>query len=110
MLGASTNPAVNVYRVMFDAGARTAWHVHSGAQLLVVLEGECALLTLNQGLQIVSAGGVATIQPGEKHWHGAPPNTPMTHLAINVNATTKWLELVSDEEYYSSCSEFFAGN
>jgi len=107
-LGAATNPEVNIYRVMFDAGARTAWHVHSGAQLLVVLEGECALLTLSQGFQIISAGDVVVIPPGEKHWHGAPPHAPMTHLAINVNVTTKWLELVTDEDYESSCSEFSA--
>jgi 4-carboxymuconolactone decarboxylase len=110
MLGFATNPEVNVYRVMFDAGARTAWHIHSGMQLLVVLEGECALLTLSEGFQIIATGGVAVIPPGEKHWHGALPLTPMTHLAINVNATTEWLELATDEDYDSSCSKFSAGS
>ncbi|SVA77691.1 uncharacterized protein METZ01_LOCUS130545 [marine metagenome] len=110
MLGAATNPEVNVYRVMFDPGARTAWHIHSGAQLLAILEGECVLLTLSKGFQIITTGGVAVIPAGEKHWHGALPLTPMTHLAINVNATTKWLELVSDKDYDSSCSKFFAGS
>ena len=109
MLGVATNPEVNVYRVMFDAGARTAWHVHSGTQLLVVLEGECALLTLSQGFQIIATGGVAVIPPGEKHWHGALLHTPMTHLAINVNVTTEWLELVADEDYDLSCSKSSAG-
>ena len=103
-LGVATNPEVNVYRVMFEAGARTAWHVHSGTQLLVVLEGECALLTLSQGFQVISAGGVAVIPTDEKHWHGAPPHTAMTHLAINLNVTTQWLELVADEDYLTSCS------
>ena len=64
MLGAATNPEVNVYRVMFDPGARTAWHIHSGAQLLAILEGECVLLTLSKGFQIITTGGVAVIPAG----------------------------------------------
>ena len=107
MLGVATNPEVNVYRVIFAAHARTAWHVHSGTQLLVVLEGECLLVMHGQGIQVISAGGAGVIPPGEKHWHGAPPLTQMTHLAINVNATTKWLELVTDKDYGLYTSDFF---
>ena len=107
MLGVATNPEVNVYRVIFAAHARTAWHVHSGTQLLVVLEGECLLVMHGQGIQVISAGGAVVIPPGEKHWHGGPPLTQMTHLAINVNATTKWLELVTDKDYGLYTSEFF---
>ena len=107
MLGVATNPEVNVYRVIFAAHARTAWHVHSGTQLLVVLEGECLLVMHGQGIQVISAGGAVVIPPGEKHWHGAPPLTQMTHLAINGNATTKWLELVTDKDYGLYTSEFF---
>ena len=35
------------------------------------------------------------IEPGEKHWHGAG-SAKITHLAINLNATTRWLEPVED--------------
>src|SRR5262245_12238025 len=40
---AATDPPTNVkmFRVEFAAGTRTAWHTHSGAQVLVVLEGRC---------------------------------------------------------------------
>ena len=106
MLGVATNPEVNVYRVEFEAHARTAWHVHSGTQLLVALEGECLLKMHGQGLQVISTGDVAVIPAGEKHWHGAPPLKSMTHLAINVNATTEWLELVADEDYAEYISVF----
>ncbi len=34
------------------------------------------------------------IPPGEKHWHGAAPGSTGTHLAVNVNAVTEWLEEV----------------
>jgi len=103
MLGAATNPEINIYRVMFDARARTAWHIHSGRQLLVVLEGDCVLMRRSSGRLLnwerIPTGGVAVIPAGEEHSHGAPADTPMTHLAINVNATTEWLELVTDDEY-----------
>jgi hypothetical protein len=40
--------------------------------------------------------------PGEKHWHGDTPTTPMTHSAIVElldGRSTDWMEKVSDEEY-----------
>ena len=47
----------------------------------------------------VTAGDTVSIAAGEKHWHGASPDTAMTHVAINLDATTEWLEPVTDEEY-----------
>ena len=40
--------------------------------------------------------------PGEKHWHGAAPDTAMTHIAIQEELNGKvvdWLEKVTDEQY-----------
>ena len=37
----SEQPAVNMYRVAFEPSARTAWHAHSGVQLLLIIEGRC---------------------------------------------------------------------
>ena len=93
------SPAVNAYRVTFRAGARTAWHVHSGPQILLVVEGRCRLQKEGEPVQEVAAGGVACIEPGEKHWHGAAPDEPMTHVALNVDAATTWLAKVSDADY-----------
>jgi quercetin dioxygenase-like cupin family protein len=47
----------------------------------------------------VSAGDTVMIGPGEKHWHGAAPGGIGTHLAVNVDAATDWLEPVSDAQY-----------
>jgi quercetin dioxygenase-like cupin family protein len=49
--------------------------------------------------QDVGVGDAVVIPPGEKHWHGAVPGERAVHLAVNVNATTEWLEPVSDEQY-----------
>ena len=39
MNGVSDAPPANVYRVAFEARARTHWHAHSGPQLLQIVEG-----------------------------------------------------------------------
>ncbi len=37
---------------------------------------------------------------GERHWHGAAPDSPMMHLSITYGGATEWdAEKVSDEDY-----------
>jgi quercetin dioxygenase-like cupin family protein len=90
---------VVVYRVEFESGGRTNWHVHSGAQWLLIVEGRVRIQQWGKRPQEVVAGDAVAIAPGEKHWHGAAPGSRGVHLAVNVNATTEWLEPVSDEQY-----------
>ena len=51
------------------------------------------------GYQDLEAGDAVVVAPGERHWHGAVPGSEGTHIAVNVNVATTWLEPVSDEEY-----------
>lgn len=97
-------PPINAYRVRFDPGARTDWHRHTGPQLLFVTEGRCRVQKAGEATQEVTAGGIVSIAPGEVHWHGATPDGPMTHLALNVAASTDWLDKVTDEQYGSGGS------
>jgi quercetin dioxygenase-like cupin family protein len=90
---------VVVYHVEFEAGARTNWHSHSGAQWLLIIEGCIRIQKWGEVPREAATGDVVMIAPGEKHWHGAAPGERGVHLAVNVNATTEWLEPVSDEEY-----------
>ena len=83
----------------FEAGVRTAWHSHSGPQLLLIIGGQCRLQTEGGPIQEVTNGGVVCIAAREKHWHGATPGAPMTHVAININVTTEWLEKVTNAQY-----------
>jgi quercetin dioxygenase-like cupin family protein len=99
MNGVCDDPSINVYRVEFESAARTHWHSHTGPQLLLVIEGRCRFQKEGAPIQEVSAGGAISIAPGEKHWHGATPNGRMVHLALNVNATTDWVEKVPDAQY-----------
>jgi quercetin dioxygenase-like cupin family protein len=98
---AATDPPTNVkmFRVEFAAGARTNWHTHSGVQVLVVLEGRCRFQHEGGPVEEAGSGEVIQILAGEKHWHGAAPDAPMVHLAVNIDAETDWLEAVTEEKY-----------
>ena len=50
----------------------------------------------------IRAGDTVWIAPGEKHWHGAGPDTNMVHIALqeSLDGThVTWLEHVTDEQY-----------
>jgi quercetin dioxygenase-like cupin family protein len=90
---------IKVFRVEFEPAARTHWHVHSGPQVLVVLEGVCRVASRGGRVEEVRPGESVIIDTGEKHWHGAAPGSRMVHLAINVRTETSWLEPVSDDDF-----------
>jgi quercetin dioxygenase-like cupin family protein len=93
---------VIVYLVDFDPGGRTNWHTHTAPQLLLVLDGRGLVQKWGGPVRKISAGDAITIEPNEKHWHGAGPEGKMSHFAVNLNLTTQWLEPVSDDQYRAS--------
>jgi quercetin dioxygenase-like cupin family protein len=99
LASAEDGASVHVYRVEFPSGARTNWHTHSGPQWLLIVEGRIRVQRWGERPQDVNAGDAVVFAPGEKHWHGAVPGTSGTHIAVNINATTTWLEAVAESEY-----------
>jgi quercetin dioxygenase-like cupin family protein len=99
MTDAAAHPQTHVYRVAFEAGARTNWHTHTGPQLLQILDGTCRFQKDGEPVREAVAGDLVSFDPGERHWHGAGPGEPMTHAAINIDATTNWFESVTDTQY-----------
>ena len=95
---------VHVYRVEFDPGGRTNWHSHSGAQWLLVIEGSIRVQSWQQPAYELRAGDAVVVAPGEKHWHGAPPDARGVHIAVNIDFETTWLEPVDDAEYRANIS------
>lgn len=88
--------------VSFEAGARTAWHIHPRGQVLIVTEGVGRVQRSGAPAEEIRPGDVVRIPPGVKHWHGAAPTSAMTHIAIVEHldgGSTEWLEPVSDEQY-----------
>jgi quercetin dioxygenase-like cupin family protein len=88
--------------VSFAPGARTAWHTHPLGQTLVVTAGRGRAQRAGGAIEEIRPGDVVWFPPGEKHWHGAAPDSPMTHIAIQETEDGKavdWLEHVSDAAY-----------
>ena len=101
----ATDPARTAgNRVTFEPGARTAWHSHPLGQTLIVTFGCGRVQREGCPVEIIRPGDVVWIAPGEKHWHGAGPDTAMTHVAIQESLDGKaadWMEHVSDEQYFA---------
>jgi quercetin dioxygenase-like cupin family protein len=88
--------------VTFEPGARTAWHTHPLGQTLIVTAGFGRVQRWGGPVEDIRPGDVVWFEPGEKHWHGASPQTALTHTAIQERLDGKaveWLEQVSDEQY-----------
>lgn len=88
--------------VTFEPGARTNWHKHPGGQILLVTEGKGYYQEKGKPAQFISKGDVIRIPPDTEHWHGAAPDSGLTHIAINPKTdkgTVVWLLPVRDEEY-----------
>jgi quercetin dioxygenase-like cupin family protein len=93
-----------VAKVRFAPGARTAWHSHGRGQYLHVTEGIGRFGTRDGDIIEVHPGQTIYTPPGEEHFHSAPEDTFMEHLAIieaadDPAATTTWLEHITEAEY-----------
>jgi quercetin dioxygenase-like cupin family protein len=88
--------------VTFEPGARTNWHTHPAGQTLIITAGCGRVQSWGAAVETVRPGDVIWFSAGEKHWHGAGPDTAMTHLAIVEpldGKTADWLEKVTDVQY-----------
>lgn len=102
VLDATPSSPVSAALVSFDKGARAAWHTHPRGQRLVVTSGVGRAQQWGRAPQEIRAGDVVVIPAGVKHWHGAAPSTPMSHIAMQEavdGQNVVWLEKVTDAQY-----------
>ena len=90
---------LGIHMVSFEPGARTYWHSHEYGQLLYVVSGRGR--TQSQGGEVVqmASGDFVSVDAGEVHWHGAAPDAPLVHVAVNAGGGPDWGEAVTDAEY-----------
>lgn len=99
-----SSPVSSHYRgamVEFEPGAKTAWHTHPKGQTLIIISGKGMVQSEGNEVQRMLPGNVITIPPSVRHWHGAAPDSSMSHIAISTpdnGETVTWMELVSDDK------------
>ncbi len=89
--------------VTFQPGARTNWHTHPLGQTLYVVSGRGRAQTEGEAMFEFGPGDVLWIPPGERHWHGAAPDSEMTHVAMQEaldGSHIDWAEPVTDSLYH----------
>ena len=88
--------------VNFEPGARSAWHSHPAGQHIVVTAGVGRTQVWGGPVVEIREGDTLWCPPGVRHWHGAAPDTAMTHLVVTGSLdgeNVEWQEKVSDEQY-----------
>lgn len=99
--------------VTFEPGARSAWHTHPKGQHIIVTQGVGLTQEWGKPVQTIKPGDVIWCPPGVKHWHGAAPQTAMTHLVVTgqdeEGNNVTWMEKVSDEQYSGHTGEITGG-
>lgn len=70
--------------VNFSVGATTGWHVHDCDQILVVTAGKGIVASETEQREI-TVGDVVQIKAGERHWHGATAESPMSHITVTTS-------------------------
>lgn len=102
IISAADPARVAAANVTFEPGARTTWHTHPLGQTIIVTAGFGRAQREGGPIEEIRPGDVVWFEPGEKHWHGAGPDTAMTHIAIQEKlngSPVDWLEPVTDADY-----------
>lgn len=89
--------------VTFQPGARTAWHLHSAGQHMIVTSGVGLTGTRDGRIIEMEEGDAVWCPPEIDHWHGATPDSPMTHLVltgVSESGGVVWKEKVTDSQYH----------
>ncbi len=77
--------------VNFGKGIRNKFHAHDGDQVLIISGGKGFVATEKEK-KTVMPGEIVFFPAGEKHWHGATPDSEFSHIVI-TKAGTKFTQL-----------------
>jgi quercetin dioxygenase-like cupin family protein len=77
----SDSKDLSVGIVNFGRGVRNKFHSHDGDQVLIISAGKGIVATETEK-RIVTVGEVVVFPAGEKHWHGALPDSEFSHIVI----------------------------
>ncbi|WP_129658320.1 cupin domain-containing protein [Rothia uropygialis] len=104
--GGSGPGTATLAAVRFSPSARSAWRCHENGQTLRVTEGTGIVQSRDGQTIVIRPGDTVETPPGVWHWHGALPDSFMSHLAVSVaGSEVEWGEHVSDDDYAATTAE-----
>ena len=86
-------------RLKYEAGARSYWHVHDGALVLMIEQGRGRYQLRGQPIREFGPNEPVVLPANVPHWHGAAPKEGLTWVVLSIGKGVKWMEPVSDAEY-----------
>ena len=86
-------------RLRYDAGARSYWHVHDGALVLLIEQGRGRYQIKGQPIREFGPGEAIVLPANIPHWHGASAKEGLTWVVLSVGRNVKWMEPVGEDEY-----------
>jgi quercetin dioxygenase-like cupin family protein len=77
-------------QINFAKGVRNKFHTHTNDQVLIVTAGKGICATTEEEVTVFP-GDVILFPAGEKHWHGATPDSAFSHIFVTGpdNKTTQ---------------------
>jgi quercetin dioxygenase-like cupin family protein len=86
-------------RRRFEAGARSAWHIHPAGQLIFIEEGRARVQRRGEPIRELKQHESDFTPASMPHWHGAAPDSHAIQASLSFGGIGPWLEPVTDGEY-----------
>ena len=77
---------IEICQINFGKGVRNKLHTHTDEQILIITAGKGWVATETEKV-VVEPGCIVHFAPGEKHWHGALPDSEFSHIFIRLSGT-----------------------
>jgi len=97
LLSSRTDGEMTAMRAFIDPGVITHWHSHPRGQLLFVLDGVGLAQRDGDAVVEIRAGDAVWFAAGERHWHGASPDSPFSYISVQAvedGTAVNWMEPV----------------
>lgn len=97
LLSSRVDGEMTAMRALVPPGIVTHWHSHPRGQLLFVLDGVGLVRSGDGDVVELRAGDSVWFPPGERHWHGAAPSSPLEYLSVQPvkdGRAVDWMEPV----------------
>ncbi|MBN8944167.1 MAG: cupin domain-containing protein [Rhizobiales bacterium] len=98
LIASAVDGEPTVVRATFEPGAATHWHSHPLGQVLYVLTGVGRVQREGGAVEEVRSGDCVWFAAGERHWHGASPDSLFAYVSIQGirdGTAAHWMEPVT---------------